>query len=202
MATNNAVSTEVIKSALVVEEVKVSNFQKAGTKTAVLKQTIETISKYPTKSVSSDKQDNIFSMQDFGFEEQKFTSVRTNVAFLDVPENSTIESVEVQLRKFPNACLYRIISNEPILTDKQKYSISAGLKTMDDYANSQVIRFGEGSPDAGELILDSNGKVQYRAVYFSATEKEDMDLRTHDEVNYMSKEIELEFNESILTRSM
>ena len=202
MATNNAVSTEVNKSALIVEEVKVSNFQKAGTKTAVLKQTIETISKYPTKSVSSDKQDNIFSMEDFGFEEQEFTSVRTNVAFFDVPANSTIESVEAQLRKFPKACLYRIISNEPILTDKQKYSISAGLKTMDDYANSQVIRFGEGSPDAGELILDNNGKVQYRAVYFSATEKEDMDLRTHDEVNYMSKEIELEFNESILTRSM
>ena len=202
MTTNNAVSTEVRKSALVVEEVKVSNFQKPGTKTAIIKQTVETISTYPTKSVSSDKQDNIFSMQDFGFEEQEFTSIRTNVAFLDVPENSTIESVEAQLRKFPKACLYRIISNEPILTDKQKYSISAGLKTMDDYANSQVIRFGEGSSDAGELILDNNGKVQYRAVYFSATEKEDMDLRTHDEVNYMSKEIELEFNESILTRSM
>ena len=202
MATNNAVSTEVRKSALIVEEVKVSNFQKAGTKTAVLKQTIETISKYPTKSVSSDKQDNIFSMEDFGFEEQEFTSVRTNVAFLDVPANSTIESVEAQLKKFPKACLYRIISNEPILTDKQKYSISAGLKTKDDYANSQVIRFGEGSPDAGELILDSNGKVQYRAVYFSATEKEDMDLRTHDEVNYMSEKIKEEFNESILTRSM
>lgn len=202
MATNNAVSTEVRKSALIVEEIKISNFQKAGTKTAILKQTVETISTYPTKSVSSDKQDNIFSMQDFGFEEQEFTSVRTNVAFLDVPANSTIESVEAQLRKFPKACLYRIISNEPILTDKQKYSISAGLKTMDDYANSQVIRFGEGSPDAGELILDSNGKVQYRAVYFSATEKEDMDLRTNDDNSFMSKEIELEFNESILTRSM
>ena len=195
---NNAISTEVTRSALFVEEVKVSSFQKVGTMTAVLKQTIETISKYPSKSVSSDMQDNIFGMQDFGFESQEYTSTRTNVAFMDVPTGSTIESVTLQLSKFPKACLYRVMSNEPILTDKQKYSITAGLKTMDDYANSQVIRYGEGSEQAGELLLDSNGKVQYRAVYFSIKDKEDIDLRNNSDEMYLSPELELEFNEAIL----
>ena len=198
---NNAISNIVTRSAIIVEEVKVSNFQKEGTKTAVLKQTIETISKYPSKSVSSDKQDNIFSMSDFGFEEQEFTSTRTNVAFMDVPENSTIESVQAQLAKFPEACIYRILSNEPILTSNQKYSIDAGLKTLDDYANSQVVRYGEGSPKAGDLLLDAMGKVQYRSVFFSAKGKADVDERTEDNKMYLSKELELEFNESMLVNN-
>ena len=198
---NNAISNIVTRSAIIVEEVKVSNFQKEGTKTAVLKQTIETISKYPSKSVSSDKQDNIFNMSDFGFEEQEFTSTRTNVAFMDVPENSTIESVQAQLAKFPEACIYRILSNEPILTSNQKYSIDAGLKTLDDYANSQVVRYGEGSPKAGSLLLDAMGKVQYRSVFFSAKGKADVDERTEDNKMYLSKELELEFNESILVNN-
>ena len=198
---NNAISNIVTRSAIIVEEVKVSNFQKEGTKTAVLKQTIETISKYPSKSVSSDKQDNIFNMSDFGFEEQEFTSTRTNVAFMDVPENSTIQSVEAQLAKFPEACIYRILSNEPILTSNQQYSIDAGLKTLDDYANSQVVRYGEGSPKAGDLLLDAMGKVQYRSVFFSAKGKADVDDRTEDNKMYLSKELELEFNENILVNN-
>ncbi len=198
---NNAISNIVTRSAIIVEEVKVSNFQKEGTKTAVLKQTIETISKYPSKSVSSDKQDNIFNMSDFGFEEQEFTSTRTNVAFMDVPENSTIQSVEAQLAKFPEACIYRILSNEPILTSNQQYSIDAGLKTLDDYANSQVVRYGEDSPKAGDLLLDAMGKVQYRSVFFSAKGKADVDDRTEDNKMYLSKELELEFNENILVNN-
>ena len=195
---SNAIKTTVTKSSISVAEVKVSDFQKAGTKTAVLKQTVNTKSIYPSKSVSSDMQDNIFGMQDFGFEEQEFDSSRTNVAFLDVPENATVESVTTQLNKFPGATLYRVMSNEPILTDKQKYAISQGLKTMDEFANSQVVRYGEGSGNAGELLLDSNGKVQYKAVYFSTKPKEDIDLRTSSDEMYLSPELEMEYNEAIL----
>lgn len=195
---SNAIKTTVTKSSILVAEVKVSDFQKAGTKTAVLKQTVNTKSIYPSKSVSSDMQDNIFGMQDFGFEEQEFDSSRTNVAFLDVPENATVETVTAQLNKFPGATLYRVMSNEPILTDKQKYAISQGLKTMDEFANSQVVRYGEGSGNAGELLLDSNGKVQYKAVYFSTKPKEDIDLRTDSDEMYLSPELEMEYNEAIL----
>lgn len=191
---NNAISNVTTRSPLVVEEVKVSNFQKAGTKTAVLRQTVETVSTYPSKSVSSDLQDNVFGMEDFGFESQEYTSTRSNVAFIDVPENSTIESVQAKIDSFPKACLYRILSNEPILTNNQKYSITAGLKTMDDYANSQVVRFGEGTVNAGSLLLDNNQKVQYRAVFFSSQHKEDIDRRDATDNMYLSPEIEEEYN--------
>ena len=195
---NNAISNTVTRSPLIVEDIRVSDFQKEGTKTAVLRQTIETVSKYPSKSVSSDKQDNIFSMAEFGFEEQEFVSTRSHVSFMDVPENSTIESVQAQLAKFPGACNYRILSNEPILTTNQQYSIDAKLKTLDDYANSQVVRYGEGTPNAGKLLLDPNGKVQYRAVFFSSVHKEDVDERTSDNAMYLSKALEIEFNENAL----
>lgn len=200
MATN-AIKTEIFKSPIEVAEIRVSDFQKTGTKTAVLKQIVNIKSVYPTKSVSSDLQDNIFGMQDFGFEEQEFESKRTNVAFIPVPENATVESVTAQLKKFPGACLYRILSNEPILTDKQRYAISQGLKTLDDFANSQVVRYGEGSENAGELLLDSNGKVQYKAVFFSTKPKDDIDLRTADDTMYLTPELEMEYNESILANS-
>lgn len=195
---NNANSHKVTRSGLVVEEIRISDFQKAGTATAVIKQTIETISKYPSKSVTSNKQDNVFSIEDFGFEEQEFSSTSNLVSFMPVPAGSTIESVQAQLAKYPGACNYRVLSNEPILTTNQKYSIDAKLKTMDDYANSQVVKYGKGSEKEGQLLLDQNGKVQYRSVFFSSTPKEDEDLRTEDSTMYLSKEIELVYNESLL----
>ena len=198
METNSRIQTRITKGEIEVAEIRVSDFQKAGTKTAVLKQTVETLSLYPTKTVTSDMQDNIFSTEDFGFENQEFKSTRTNVAFIPVPENATVETVKKQLSKFPNATLYRVISNEPILTSNQKYAIEAGLKTMDDFANSQVVRYPEGDPKAGELILDKNGKVQYKAVFFSTQNKEDIDMRTDDEKMYLSEEIEHEYSNAIL----
>lgn len=194
---NNGIKIVVNKYPIEVSEVKVSDFQKAGTMTAILKQTIETISTYPTKSVSNDKQDNIFSIEDFNFDEgESFTSTRTNVAFLDVPEGNTVESVKLKLGNFPNACIYRELANEPILTSGQKYAIKQGLKTMDDFANAQAIRDSN-----GVLILDKNGKIQYKAVYFSAQEKDDVDRRTSDDIFYMSPELELEYNQAILAVS-
>ena len=63
-------------------------------------------------------------------------------------------------------------------SNHQAYSIEAGLKTMDDYAESQIVRFGEGHVQEGQLIVDSNGKPQYRQVFYSNTPKEDVELRT------------------------
>ena len=64
---NSNVTTVTTKGPIVVAEIRVADFQKAGTKTAVLKQTITTVSSYRTKSVTSDMQDNIFGLEDFGF---------------------------------------------------------------------------------------------------------------------------------------
>ena len=195
----NGIKTIIETGNIEVTEVGVSAFQKAGTMTATLKQTIKTTSYYPTKSVSNNLQDNIFGLEEFGFEATAHENKRTNVVFLDVPEGSTVESVQKRLaEKFPNACLYRILSNHPILTDNQKYAIEQELRTKDDFANSQVVKHGEGE-NAGKLILDPNGKVQYKATFLSTTEKDDVDKRTAEpEDMYMSEEIEMLYNEAIL----
>jgi hypothetical protein len=68
---------------------------------------------------------------------------------------------------------------------------------MDVIANSQVIRYPENYAEkpelAGKLILDPNGKVQYRGVYFRTTKVADQDLRTANPADfYASAEIKVE----------
>ena len=187
----NGIKTIIETGNIEVTGVGVSAFQKAGTLTATLKQTIKTTSYYPTKSVSNNLQDNIFGLEEFGFEATAHENKITNVVFLDVPEGSTVESVQKRLaEKFPNACLYRILSNHPILTDNQKYAIKQELRTKDDFANSQVVKHGEGE-NSGKLILDPNGKVQYKATFLSTTEKDDVEKKTAEHENmYRDEKIE------------
>ena len=193
----NGIKTVITKSDIEVTDLGVGNFQKKGTKTATLKQTIKTTSYYPTKKITSNMQDNIYDLSDFGeeFKPEPYENVRVNVAFLnEVPEKETLEGIRAKMLGFPDACLYRVLSNEPFLTDNQKYAILQGLKTKEEFAKSQVVR-----NSAGNLILDKNGKVQYKCTFFSSTAKEDLDYRTSDpEDMYMTDSIELEYNEAIL----
>ena len=161
---------------LLVSRVYTSPFQKEGTLTAELKQTVETKSFYPSKSVSNDLKGNPFSPQDFGFAEQEFTSTEVRVAWIDVPMGTTAEVVEAKLAALPTAKLYKILANKPILSDSQKYGISAGLTTIDAIGDSQVIRYPEASEKGGQLIL-KDGKPQYRSIYFT-TSQVDQDMRT------------------------
>lgn len=186
---------EVSKDALSVSRVYESDYQKEGTHTAELRQTVTTKSYYPGKSVSNNMQDNIFGQSDFGFEEQEYTNNEKRVAWIDVPQGMTSEAVAEKLVQFPEATLYRVLSNNPILTDNQVYAINAGLTTKDNFAESQVVRYPEGSENAGKLALDSNGKPQYRAIFFSNIAKEDMDLRTENaDEFYASANIAAEMN--------
>ena len=200
----NGIKSTIEFGNIEVSELKVSDFQKKGTKTAVLKQTVKTTSLYPAKSVSNNLQDNIFKLEDFGadFVGEPYVSERTNVAFMDVPETSTIETVKAKLALFPNATLYRIMANKPILNSNQEYAIKQGLKTMDDFANAQAVKYGQDDDKGhvkGNLILDKHGKVQYKVTYFSTTEKEDMDLRNDiPDDQYLTPELELEYNEALL----
>lgn len=159
-----------------VERIEASEFQKENSLTAMLVQEIETISSYPSKRVSNSLKGNIFSSEDFGYESQDFTNIEKRVAFILVPENTTVESLEEVLAKHPDACLYRTLSNEPILDEGQKYMIQTGQRTLDFFADSQAVRDSE----TGELILDKNGNVQYRRVEFWPEKREDVDLRTTD----------------------
>ena len=85
------------------------------------------------------------------------------------------------------------MSNKPIITDSQAYAVNQGLRTMDDFANSQIVRYGDNTPDAGKIVKDDNGKPQYRAIFFSKTAKADVDLRNNDANDfYSSVEIKAE----------
>jgi len=187
------------RSPITVDSVAASDFQKEGTLTAQLRQVITNKAFYPSKSVDNNMSDNIFAESEFGFEEQEFESEETRVAWLLVPEGTTPEAVLARLAQKPGAMLYKVLANQPILTDDQLYSISIGQRTKDDYANSQVVRYPEGHENAGAIILDEHGKVQYRKVFFSSTAKEDMDLRNADPNNmYQSAEIAAELNQGVI----
>lgn len=190
MDQNNSVRKVTTKSAITVDNVKMNEFQKEGTVTAQLRQIHTTVSYYPTKQISNDLKDNPFSLSDFGFEEQDFTNTDTRVTWVDVPANASADDV---LAKIPeNACIYRFISNHPILSSNQHYAVSKGLRTMDDFANSQVVRHGDNHVQAGQIILDTAGKPQYMQRFYSSTPKSDVDNRTSDADFYASEAIQSE----------
>src|SRR5690349_20602069 len=88
--------------------------------------------------------------------------------------------------------IYRVLSNAPILTEDQKYAVAMGLRTKDQFANSQAIRYPESHEDAGQLVLDRAGKVQYRRTFFWPTAMADIDQRGGEV--YLSAELEAELN--------
>lgn len=155
------------------------NYNKADEETAELKQVVTTKSYYPTKQVRNDKQDNVYGLDDFsGGGEKEFTNKETRVAWITVPKGETPEKVAEKIAQFPQARLYRVLANKPILTSGQKAAIaSPDLEaTKDMFAERQAVR----NPQDNTLVLDKNGKIQYRSIYFSTQGNEDQDLRTAD----------------------
>jgi len=202
VADNSNVRKEVTVKPIEISRVYSGNYQKEGTLTAELKQTIETVSFYPSKSVRNSLQDNPFETKEFGFEEQKFEAKETRVAWIDVPAAAfdTVEKVAARINAIPEAMLYKVLSNKPSISDAQQAGINAGQTTLDIIANSQVVRYPKdtkiGEVDVtGKIVLDVNGKPQYRGIYYSNTAKEDIDLRTKDATDfYASPEIIAELN--------
>jgi hypothetical protein len=200
--TEQRIRTQVSKSALEISRVHATAYQKEGTLTAEIKQTITTKSYYPSKSVSNNMQDNPFSTAEFGFSEKEYVSNSKRVVWVDVPTDSTVESVANKLAALPQATIYRIYANRPILSDNQNYAISAGLTTMDAIANKQALRYPEGNPDAGKLIL-KNGKPQYKADFFKSTATADQDLRTTDPADfYQTPSMKVELANTITSFSV
>lgn len=184
---NPNIRKEISVSELTVSKVYKSDFQKEKTLTAELRQIVTTKSFYPTKVVSNSLNESIFGMSDFGFEEKPpYENKETRVAWIDVPLNSTLKSVKAQLKKMPNATLYRILSNRPIIADTEQYAIEndelEGV-TLDSFANKQVVRIPKGSENGGALAL-INGKVQYRRIAFNKGKKEDEDVRNSNPADY------------------
>lgn len=171
-----------------------SGFQKPGSKTLEIKQLISTIMYYPTKKFNSDLQDALFTENDFGVEENGYETTETRVAWIPVPANYNEAQVKQVVANLPKeACIYKILSNCPILTDNQRQAVNQNLKTMDDFADPQAIRYPNNSEFAGELILDAAGRVQYKRTFFSKTAQEDVDERTNGKEyvsNALAEEIE------------
>lgn len=193
-STTNGITREVEVGAVTLDGAPyVSNFQKKDTLTAMFRQEIKVKSIYPAARISDERNDNFFGAEEFGFEGgQEFVSVEKRVAFMDVPTNTTVEVLNARLAANSEASLYKVLSNKPILTSGQLSAVTNGLRTYDEFANSQVIRYPEGHIEAGKLILDSFGKVQYRAIYLSSKDKEDEDYRSETSEAYISPEIAVE----------
>lgn len=190
VATGNNIPRTKALGPITVDKISTAKFQKEGTLTAQIRQTVVTTSLYPSTQANRSIDDALYSNEDFGFAEKAFTNEENRVHFLNVPLGTKPEDVMSKLAAMPGACILRILSNTPILTNEQKFNISAGVTTKDVIANSQVVRFPKGHPLEGQIVLDRNGKVQYREVAFSKVAKEDLDLRTADASDtYSSPEI-------------
>ena len=191
------VTKHTSKGVLIVSRIYASENQKEGTMRAELKQTRKVVSIYPTRTVTSNLQDSIFGIQEYDFKEKEFVNETTLVAWMDIPQGVSVEALVERLKKFPEATIYKIVDNKPILTDNQEYAISQGLRTMDDYANAQIVRHGADDPEgkwaAGDLVLDNLGRPVYKATFFSSVKKEDVDRRDSNPQNYyVSEEIQNE----------
>jgi hypothetical protein len=169
---------EVSKEALEISRVHATAYQKEGTLTAEIKQTVITKSFYPSKSVSNNLKDNPFNLSEFGFSETEYSSSEKRVAWVEIPVGSTVESMQARLAMFPEATIYKILANKPIISDSQEYAIKQGLTSKDLIADKQVVRYGDNHEKAGQLILDKYGKPQYKQTFFKKVAKEDEDLRT------------------------
>jgi hypothetical protein len=194
-ATNAAteVRKEISLGPVTVSRVYKADYQKKNTLTAELRQEIKTLSYYPTQRVDSNISSNIFAIKDFkGIEDKAFESIETRVAWLDVPEDATVESVKAQLAKFPEAQIYKVLSNKPIISDSEQYAINnpeLSDVTLDSYANRQIVRYPKGNENEGKIVL-VNGKPQYRRTPFFATVMPDQDMRTSEPKDfYASAEI-------------
>jgi hypothetical protein len=186
---------EIVKGLIEVTRLFEGNFQKPNTMTAELRQEVTIKSYYPSIKVSNNMQDNLFGSQEFGATEQEFESKETRVSWINVPASKTIEEVKASLAAMPQAHLYRVVSNNPIITDDQERAIKNGLRTLDEIAEGQVVRYGEAHEKAGVLILDKNKKIQYRKVFFNTDgTKHDQDLRTADEEMYFTEALAEEYN--------
>lgn len=184
---------EISKGALTLDKIYKGDYQKEGTMTAQIRQVVNTKSFYPSKKVESSLQAGLFKAEDFGFEAKEFESNETRVAWVLVPVNATEPEIKAKLEAATTngACIYRVLSNKPILDENQVYGIEQKLTTMDNFANTQAVRFPDGHPQAGQLTLDKAGNVQYRRTFFWESKMEDQDGRGKGEP-YLSPELKAE----------
>jgi len=191
--------------ALEVSRVYENQYQKKGSLTAEIKQKVKTTTTYPGISVSTDKQVNPFSSDEFeNTEETVYENESTRVAWIPVPDTADQETVQKKLDdgKF---YLKQVISNRPILTSQQKKAIEDGVSVngMQRAAERQIVRAPQTADDAGLLIRDRDtGKPIYKANFLVEKTEDgstpDEDLRTQKpEDFYLPESLKKEFNDLV-----
>lgn len=191
------IQKETVLSKVTVSRVYESDYQAKGTLTAELRQEVTVVSRYPGTRITNSENDNIFELSDFRMGENVYERTSQRVAWINVPDGTTLEAAREKLEKFPNAVLYRVLSNHPILSDSEQYALDSGEYPVDigTFSDKQLVRYGDNDENAGMPIPDRNGKPQYRKICFSREHREDMDNRTDDPEDYFcTKKIAEEIN--------
>jgi len=144
-----------------------SQFQKPGTKSVLLQQSVEKI--YPSVGNNTG---GIISDSELPAG-KPFISKRNFIAV--IPETMSIEALNERLQKFPNARLRRTLSHEPILSEGQKWAIREGKTTIEVIKNNQIVQ--KADPITGEVtVFEKDGKTFFRTIELSAEGKPDVDL--------------------------
>lgn len=184
MAKSNSVRVEKSYSDITLDSIRVGQFQKANTKTAVLRQLVTITSHYPETHISNDLSDALVDNREFHFAETSRERFENRVAFVPVPAHYTEAQVEQAVTKANGlgARLYRVLSFQPILSeDDRRYldrqDAAGQAEFMERRAARQVLRYPQGHAQAGQLILDGMGRIQYRDTYLSVEGREDVDSR-------------------------
>jgi hypothetical protein len=171
--TNTEIQKTTILSEISVDSLDSLKYQKEGTLTAQLRQVVTTTTKYPSRKLVHEMQDNPFADQ-FDVPPNEWVNEKSRVAWINVPVGISLEEVT---EKVKNGKLVQTTSNSPILTEGQKYAIDNGKKTMDDFAKSQIIQT-KNEDGVLEVVKDKEGKFQYKVYNFKMDKSTpDVDLR-------------------------
>ncbi len=164
---------------------------------AEVRQTV--INHYPSARPYSSLIAPLFELGEFGFDSTDHENER--VCWINIPMGKTKQDVEKQLKKFPDATIYRILADkvEMVLSEEQlfalksdqfDYSIDQAMKShlimlvQESGIPCPVSATGTWLEDAVELneagkvtaILDES-ELQYASKGFSLEFKHDVDLR-------------------------
>src|SRR5437899_566280 len=159
---------------------------------------------YPSTKGFNSLADGLFAVEDLG---SGASFNETRVAWVTVPTGIDEASVLAQIQSMPDAVLYKILSNNPILTEEQNKVTADGFTSeafnitfqeengldvtgrwndqcaeafRQNVADRQVVKNSEGT------VIEENGKKVYRRIEFSKDGKSDVDYRVEVKQNIPS----------------
>lgn len=164
-------TTNVTYSKVIIKDLRNSEFN--DSQFAIISQTVTKLSNGKNNGYSDSLYTNIELSR--GFE-----NVETRYALIQVPKDVTKAKVQQKLDSHPECCIFKTLSNHPILTEVDEYVIEKGYKTLAQFVREQIVIYGENHEKSGKAVLDKNGNIQFRRCGFSINYKPDVDLRSND----------------------